>query len=59
MPDDYKYCTNCGQNVTGQKALAAANPAKKFCCQCGIELDSAGKCQNPDDTENYGKVPQC
>jgi predicted amidophosphoribosyltransferase len=43
-----KFCSNCGQKVTGAKAIEAANPVMKFCSNCGLPLDDQGMCQNPD-----------
>jgi len=53
----FKFCSSCGQAVSGQQAFKAANPVVKFCSECGFQLDgSNGKCENPT-CPYLGKVP--
>jgi hypothetical protein len=55
---EYKHSTNGGQTVAGKKAMDAAKPAPKPCCECGKKLDEAGKCKN-SGCKYYGQVPVC
>jgi predicted RNA-binding Zn-ribbon protein involved in translation (DUF1610 family) len=52
----YKFCPNCGQEVAGAKAAAAANPEVVFCSECGFKLAKEGTCPNPDCVY-FGEVP--
>ena len=53
-----KFCTCCGQKVTGKLATKAANLSMVFCCNCGVQLDDDGDCQN-NECKFYQHHPVC
>lgn len=52
----FKFCTNCGRQLSGERAVVAANPVVKFCSECGFQLDTNGTCPNPD-CPYHEKIP--
>jgi hypothetical protein len=53
-----KFCKNCGQQVEGEAAVKAANPAAVYCCECGQRLLNNGTCKNPN-CPYFKSIPSC
>lgn len=53
-----QFCQGCGQPVSGEIATRAATPGIVHCCNCGLQLDPQGHCQN-NACQFYGVIPQC
>jgi ribosomal protein S26 len=44
----YAFCSNCGQEVTGDTAMKAANPLVRYCPVHGCRLRQDGSCPDED-----------